>query len=63
MKTKKIQDRMSELMEPIDRQILMCDSREDVLMLASIMMSTAKQMLVSNIGEKNAREIISGLFD
>ena len=63
MNTKEIQDRMTELMEPIDRQILMCDTSEDVLMFASIMMSTAKQMMVSNLGEENTKELMKGFFD
>ena len=63
MNTKEIQDRMIELMEPIDRQILMCDTSEDVLMFASIMMSTAKQMMVSNLGEENTKELMKGFFD
>ena len=29
-----VQKRMAELIEPIDRQIMMCDNREDVLMMA-----------------------------
>lgn len=47
---KDIKARMEELMEPIDRQIMMCDNVEDVLMLASNMMITAKMIYLQQLG-------------
>jgi hypothetical protein len=35
MNNDKIKVRMSELIRPIDEAILMCDDREEILMLAS----------------------------
>ena len=29
-----VQERMKELCKPVEQQILMCDSREDILMMA-----------------------------
>ena len=46
-----IRVRMAELMEPVDKQIMMCDSREDLLMLASCMMITVKDIFDQQIGE------------
>ncbi|NBO28728.1 MAG: hypothetical protein EBX47_12070 [Synechococcaceae bacterium WB8_1B_057] len=42
--------RMKELMAPIDQQILMCDDRNDLLMMASAMMITAKNIFEDQIG-------------
>jgi len=42
--------RMKELMAPIDRQIMMCDDRNDLLMMASAMMITAKNIFEDQIG-------------
>lgn len=52
--------RMQELFEPIERQILMCDSREEVLMLASIMLTKTITIFDAHIGEANRREIVNG---
>ena len=53
-----ITNRMQELMEPIERQIMMCDSREDVLMLACAMLDKTKTILDSQIGVEGRKTII-----
>ena len=45
-----IEVRMRELIKPIDEALLMCDSREEVLMLASIMMVRLRTMFDSQLG-------------
>ena len=52
-------NRMQELMEPIERQIMMCDSREDVLMLACAMLDRAKSIFDSQISVEGRKIIIS----
>lgn len=37
--------RMNELAAPIERQILMCDSREELLMMACVMLQRTKEIL------------------
>ena len=54
----KVTNRMKELMAPIEQQILMCDSREDVLMLACAMLDRVKIILDSQIGEAGRKDII-----
>ena len=49
---------MEELMRPIDRQIMMCDNVEDVLMLASNMLVTAKMIYVQNLGGAGTKELL-----
>ena len=53
-----VTNRMRELMEPIERQIMMCDSREDVLMLACAMLDKTKTILDSQIGVEGRKTII-----
>jgi hypothetical protein len=43
--------RMQELMSPIERQIMMCDNREDLLMMACAMMTTVKDIFDNELGE------------
>lgn len=50
--------RMEELMRPIDRQIMMCDNVEDILMLASNMLVTAKMIYVQNLGGAGTKELL-----
>jgi|TARA_B110000977_G_C11031307_1_gene475373 hypothetical protein len=50
---------MKELCQPIDQQILMCDSREDILMMACVMMTRVKTMLDTQIGV-DGRKLIVG---
>lgn len=60
---KKIIQRMNELMEPIDRQIMMCDNAEDVLMLASNMLITAKGIYVQNLGGAVTKILLQQIVD
>lgn len=55
--------RMAELMQPIDRQIMMCDNVEDLLMLASNMLVTAKSIYVQNLGGSGTKELLQRLTD
>ena len=63
MAKKNIIARMEELMRPIDRQIMMCDNAEDVLMLASNMLITAKMIYVQNLGGAGAKELFQKITD
>ena len=60
MDNNEIQARMLELMAPIEQQIMMCDGREDILMMACVMLDKVKVMLDSQIGVDGRRTIISG---
>lgn len=54
----KIKQRMKELCQPIDQQILMCDNREDVLMMACAMLEKVKTILDSQIGISGRKQIV-----
>jgi len=61
MASDEIKKRMAELMEPIDRQIMMCDNREDLLMLACAMMSTIKGIFDVELGEEGRKRMFKDL--
>jgi hypothetical protein len=52
-----IKQRMMELMEPIDRQIMMCDDRTEQLMLACAMMTTVKDLFDLHIGQDGRKQM------
>lgn len=47
--------RMEELMAPIEQQILMCDNREDILMMACAMMQRTNEIFVNELGEDGTK--------
>ena len=53
-----VQDRMRELCKPVEQQILMCDSKEDILMMACAMLTHVKTMMDSQIGIEGRKQII-----
>lgn len=55
----KIEARMRELMEPINRQIMMCDNREDLLMLSCAMMTTVKDIFDQELTEEGRRKMFA----
>ena len=52
-----VRKRMDELMEPIDRQIMMCDDRHDQLMLACAMLTTVKDIFDLHIGQDGRKQM------
>ena len=52
-----INRRVAELMEPINRQIMMCDEHNDLLMLAFAMMNRSRDIIDQNLGERKRREL------
>jgi len=53
-----VQERMRELCKPIEQQILMCDSREDILMMACAMLQHVKTIMDTQIGVEGRKQII-----
>ena len=56
-----IQRRMTELMRPIEQQILMCDSREDQLMMACAMLQRTRELFDLHIGEDGRKTMFKDL--
>jgi len=57
-----IEERMSELMEPINQQIMMCDNREDLLMMACAMMTTVKDIFDQELGREGRRTMFKDML-
>ena len=53
-----VQERMKELCKPVEQQILMCDSSEEILMMACAMLTHVKTMLDSQIGIDGRKQIL-----
>jgi hypothetical protein len=53
-----VQARMKELCQPIEQQIMMCDNKEDILMMACAMLQHVKTMMDSQIGKPGRQQII-----
>lgn len=53
-----VQERMRELCKPIEQQILMCDSKEDILMMACAMLQHVKTMMDTQIGIEGRKQIL-----
>lgn len=47
--------RMAELMGPVEKQIMMCDSREELLMMACAMMQKTHEIFLQELGENGAK--------
>jgi len=57
-----IQDRMAELMQPIDQQIMMCDGREDVLMLACAMLQRVREIFDSQLSVEGRKKMFRSMI-
>lgn len=57
-----VKQRMQELMDPIDKQILMCDNETDMLMMACVMLQRTQEIYTSILGEDGARLMFEDLF-
>lgn len=56
-------ERMKELMDPIDQQIMMCDDRNDLIMIASAMMVYAKDIFDNEIGITGRKQMFKTFAD
>ena len=53
-----IQTRMKELCKPVEQQILMCDSSEEILMMACAMLTHVKTMMDTQIVVEGRKTIL-----
>ena len=56
-----IQDRIAELMQPIDQQIMMCDDRDDVLMLACAMLQRVREIFDSQLSVEGRKKMFRNM--
>lgn len=50
-----VKNRMSELMKPVEQQIMMCDDRQELLMMACAMMQRTHEIFLQELGENGAK--------
>jgi len=53
-----VQKRMAELIGPIDQQIMMCDDRQELLMLACVMLQRVTEIFDHEIGREGRNMIL-----
>ena len=56
-----VSKRMEELIKPVDRQIMMCDNREDLLMLACCMLTAVKDIFDQQLGVDGRKKMFKDL--
>jgi hypothetical protein len=57
MKRNEVARRMDELMAPVERQIMMCDTREELLMMACAMMQRTTEIFNSELGIEGRKQM------
>ena len=57
MPNPEIEKRMNELMAPVEQQIMMCDDREDLLMMACAMLQRVNEIFTQELG-KQGRDML-----
>jgi hypothetical protein len=57
MQDRDVKKRMTELMAPVDQQIMMCDDREDLLMMACAMLQRVDEIFTKELGERGREQI------
>ena len=55
MNKNNVAKRMNELMAPVEQQIMMCDSSEELLMMACAMMQRTHEIFLQELGENGAK--------
>jgi hypothetical protein len=59
--SEEIQNRMSELMAPIDQQLFMCNDRQDELMLACVMLQRVREIFDTQLGIEGRKKMFMDL--
>ena len=57
-----VEQRMHELMAPVEQQIMMCDDEKDLLMMACAMMQRTREIFDQTLGEEGRKEMFKDLI-
>lgn len=57
-----VEQRMTELMAPVEQQIMMCDDREDQLMMACALLQRTRELFDYHIGEEGRKRMFKDLI-
>ena len=58
---KEYMEQLRRTMAPIDRQILLCDNEEEIMILGTVMLSKAKIILETQLGKDATADILLSL--
>jgi len=61
MQKQNIDQRMTELMSPVDQQIMMCDDRQDLLMMACAMLQRVDEIFTQELGKGGRAQMFRDL--
>lgn len=59
---KQTQRRINRHLNQFDKMIMMCDTKEEMLALGAAMLSTARSIFRTSLGEAGLREMIKGML-
>ena len=57
-----VEQRMHELMAPVEQQIMMCDDEKDLLMMACAMLQRTREIFDQTLGEQGRRKMFKELI-
>lgn len=55
---KEVEQKMAELIRPVDQQLMMCDDRQELLMFACVMLQRVTEILDNQIGRDGRNKIL-----
>jgi hypothetical protein len=53
-----VEQKMAELIRPVDQQLMMCDDRQELLMFACVMLQRVTEILDNQIGRDGRNKIL-----
>jgi hypothetical protein len=56
-----VEERMSQLMAPVEQQLMMCDDHKDQLMMACAMLQRVRELFDFHLGVEGRREMFKDL--
>jgi hypothetical protein len=59
--SEEIENRMSEMMAPINQQLFMCNDRQDELMLACAMLQRVREIFDTQLGVEGRKKMFMDL--
>ena len=62
MDRSEMEERMAELMLPIEKQIMMCDNRQDLLMIACAMLQHVNTIFAQELGEEGRQTMFRDML-
>jgi hypothetical protein len=62
-KMNQVEQKLKEVMQPVDNQILMLDNPQDILMMACGMLQRVGEIFESQLGKEGSKEMFQNLIN